>query len=89
MIQKLLLETQKEIIAMTTDSTKKQQTSSNQNEELAPVEQSTQDVEEINDLELDAVAGGLSCGGQALGEHLYHMDSPPKSNSVMQVRKRA
>lgn len=75
-IHKNELESQKEIIAMTTDSTKKQHISSNQNEELAPVVEESnqdieQDIEELNETDLDTVAGGLRCPSNPAADDAY------------------
>ncbi|OKH42561.1 hypothetical protein NIES2101_32725 [Calothrix sp. HK-06] len=57
---------------MTTDSTKKQHISSNQNEELVPVvEDKSQDIEEINETDLDSVAGGLRCPSNPAADDAY------------------
>lgn len=61
---------------MTTDSTKKHNISSKQNEELAPVVEESnqdieQDIEEINETELDSVAGGRRCPSNPAADDAY------------------
>lgn len=72
---------------MTTNFTNKQNISSNQNEELAPVEEFTQDIKELNEAELDAIAAGklIICPrtGRIIGETgNYHILSTPSSQPM-------
>lgn len=73
---------------MTANSTNKQDILSN-HEELAPVEQSIQDIEELNEDELDAVVGGVRCSqGKLIDDGSYHMDIPAMPTSILPVNRR-
>lgn len=71
---------------MTANSTNKQNILSN-HEELAPVEQSIQDIEELNEDELDAVVGVRCSQGKLIDDGSYHMDIPAMPTSILPVKR--